>query len=110
MMRNQAMTKARANRKHIIYRLTVRKMVYVGITFVDDKIGAEKSLRRRWQKHVRRALTENKNWKLCKAIRTHGAEKFTVEILEIVKGKTAAHDVERAMIRDLDPRLNTDKR
>ena len=84
-------------------------MAYVGVTHVQ-KGNVIKSLRRRWQKHVRRALTEERNWTLCVAIRKHGAEAFTVEVVEVVRGKANAHNVERALIRELNPKLNSDKR
>lgn len=82
----------------------------MGITYVERRIGVDKSMRRRWQKHVLRALTEDKNWKLCKAIRKHGAEKFVVKIHDVVRGKDAAHELERALIRKMKPKLNTDVR
>ena len=88
--------------------LTVKTHTYVGVTYVEKC--AKTSLRRRWQKHVRRALTEERNWKLCKAIRKYGPEKFTVEIVEVVRGKTNAHNVERELIRKINPNLNTDIR
>jgi hypothetical protein len=67
-------------------------------------------LKRRWNKHVQRALKEGKSWKLCEAIRKHGAEKFSVRIVAVVRGKTQAHVIEREMIREIRPSLNTDKR
>lgn len=84
-------------------------MTYVGITYVENG-SPIKSLRRRWQKHVRRALTENRDWKLCKAIRKYGPEAFDVTILEVVRGKDAAHTLERELIRTIKPNLNTDVR
>jgi hypothetical protein len=101
--------KKRSDRNHIIYELRVRKMLYIGVTYVDNG-SPEKSLRRRWQKHVRRALTENKSWKLCEAIRKHGPEKFQISIVKVVRGKSTAHTLERQMIRELNPRLNSDVR
>ena len=84
-------------------------MVYIGMTHVENG-SPTKSLRRRWLKHVQRAMAENKTWNLCEAIRKYGPDAFTVEIVEVVRGKTAAHDVERQLIRDLKPKLNTDVR
>lgn len=84
-------------------------MVYIGVTYVEDR-SPVKSLRRRWQKHVRRALTENRDWKLCKAIRDYGPEAFDVSIVRIVRGKEAAHEIERDLIRTRKPCLNTDVR
>lgn len=79
------------------------------MTYVENR-SPTKSLIRRWQKHVRRALTEDKSWKLCVAIRKHGPEAFDVEIVQIVRGKAEAHKVERDLIRARNPKLNTDVR
>lgn len=101
--------KRRTDRNHIVYKLAVRGDVYVGVTHVAGG-NKNKSLKRRWQKHVRRALTEDRNWKLCKAIRKHGPEAFEVIIVAVVRGKVNAHNYERELIRKLNPKLNTDKR
>lgn len=101
--------KRRLDRNHIVYSLAVGKLEYIGVTYVEDR-SPSKSLRRRWQKHVRRALTEGRDWSLCKAIRKYGAEAFEVCVLEVVRGKSAAHIRERELIRSLRPRLNTDVR
>ena len=101
--------KKRSDRKHIVYVLTVAGKSYVGVTYVHDN-DPKKSLRRRWQKHVRRALTENRNWKLCVAIRKYGKDKFSTDIVKVVRGKATAHEVERTLIRSLKPKLNTDDR
>lgn len=101
--------KKRTDRNHLIYEIRAGKLVYVGLTYVTDG-NAAKSLRRRWQKHVRRALTENKNWRLCKAIRDYGPEAFDVTVIKIIRGKDAAHAFERDLIRTTNPCLNTDVR
>lgn len=101
--------KARSDRKHIVYSLTVGTREYIGVTFVD-KGRVNASLARRWRKHVNRALTEGRDWKLCVAIRKHGPEAFTVSVLEVVRGKVAAHERERELIRERNPKLNTDVR
>lgn len=101
--------KKRSDRKHIVYELSVGSMSYIGVTFVE-KQSPKRSMRRRWQKHVRRALTENRDWKLCKAIRKHGPKAFSVQVLEVIRGKSAAHNRERVLIRRYNPLLNTDIR
>lgn len=103
------MRKKRTDRNHIVYSLAVGKHQYIGVTFVEDRSPA-KSLRRRWLKHVQRAMKENRDWALCKAIRKFGADAFVVEVLEIVRGKADAHVRERELIRTLRPVLNTDVR
>lgn len=101
--------KKRCDRNHIIYQIKVGAQVYIGMTHVQ-RGRPNASLQRRWKKHVQRALTENRDWKLCKAIRRHGPERFEVVILQIVRGKENAHKVERSLIRKLNPSLNSDKR
>ena len=101
--------KIRTDRNHIVYSLTVVGLEYVGVTYVENR-SPTKSLRRRWQKHVRRALTEGRDWTLCQAIRKHGPEAFQIEVVEVVRGKPAAHVREREMIRARKPKLNTDVR
>jgi hypothetical protein len=87
----------------------VQSLIYIGVTYVESA-NAKKSLARRWKKHVQRALAERHNWKLCQAIRKHGADSFVVEVIEVVRGKVAAHTRERELIRQLKPKLNTDVR
>lgn len=101
--------KSRSDRKHIIYSLTIKSQEYIGVTHVD-KGKINKSLDRRWRKHVGRAMTEGKMWKLCVAIRKYGPENFQVGVLEIVRGKAEAHIRERELIRERKPKLNTDVR
>ena len=99
--------KARNDRNHMLYVLTcvVTGEQYVGLTVGADR----KALKVRVQKHVRRALTEGRNWTLCAAIREHGPENFTMGILQIVRGKLAAHRHELEVIRINAPALNTAK-
>jgi len=101
--------KRRIDRNHIVYKLSVNTRVYIGITSVENR-NPEYSLKRRWQKHVSRAYREDKNWKLYDAIRKYGPEKFQISIVEIVRGKDAAHQLERELIRELNPKLNSDVR
>ena len=101
--------KSRSDRKHLVYSLSVNGQEYIGLTYVE-KSAINKSLTRRWQKHVRRALTENKKWKLCIAIRKYGPDAFHVGVLDVVRGKSAAHTLERELIKTRKPKLNTDVR
>ena len=97
--------KARSDRNHVVYVLTntTNGEQYVGIT-----VGANKqAVKVRVQKHVRRALTEGRAWTLCEAIRSYGVESFTYGILEIVRGKLAAHRREMEIVRAYAPALNT---
>jgi hypothetical protein len=101
--------KTRSDRNHIIYSIAIGKREYIGVTVVSNRSVA-KSLKRRWQKHVQRAYAEDKGWKLSLAIRKYGPEAFVVETVQIVRGKAAAHAIERDLIRMRKPKLNTDVR
>jgi hypothetical protein len=101
--------KRRTDRKHVIYELVVAGKSYIGMTHVS-KGSPDHSVYRRFRKHVNRALTEGRDWTLCKAIRKHGPDKFEVFILAVVRGKTPAHNLERELIRNLEPTLNSDVR
>jgi RNase P protein component len=104
----KAKRKRRSDRNHILYLLTnvVTQETYVGLTVVSGK-AVKRSLDERWKRHVQRACNETRGWKLCQAIRTHGAESFKREILKVVRGKPVAHRVERQLIVELKPTLNT---
>ena len=99
--------KRRQDTKHAIYMLvnTVTSESYIGITVCGG--GVNKALKVRFQKHVRRALTENKSWALCKNIREHGAEAFVMLLVDIVRGRKPAHAAEREIINTKAPTLNT---
>lgn len=105
----KARRKRRTDRNHIIYSIAIGKREYIGVTYVEDR-SPTKSLARRWRKHVQRAYAEDKSWKLCEAIRKYGPDAFTVEVVQVVRGKAAAHEIERDLIRVRKPKLNTDVR
>ena len=97
--------KRRCDRKHIVYHITnvVTGEFYIGITQGFRK----QDLKVRYQKHIRRALTEGKDWNLCKAIRKWTPEAFYCDIVEVVRGKAAAHALERELISEFKPKLNS---
>ena len=78
---------------------------YIGITVCGSQV--KQAMKVRFQKHVRRALTENKDWALCKSIRKHGAEAFSMILIDIVRGRKAAHAYEREIINGDMPALNS---
>jgi hypothetical protein len=59
------------------------------------------------QKHLRRALTENKDWALCRSLREHGADVHEYGVVEIIRGRKPAHTRERELVRLHQPALNT---
>ncbi len=105
---NKPTRKKRSDRNHVLYKATAPNGdCYVGLTVCD--LSPTKSVRRRWMKHVNRALNDGKDWALCEAIRTLGAEGWKLQVLEKVRGKAAAHAREVELIALLKPCLNTAK-
>ena len=102
--------KKRTDRNHIVYQITVKGKLYIGVT-ANTQSTVDKSVRSRIAKHFYRAQTEGLNWLLCKALRTlECKEDIEYAVLAVVRGKTAAHDYERELIRKMKPALNSDKR
>ena len=98
--------KRRQDTKHAVYVITNRETQeqYVGITVCGQQL--RQALKVRMQKHIRRALTENKAWPLCDNIRAYGADAFEYGVLETVRGRKPAHARERELIREFNPVLN----
>lgn len=99
------MRKRRSDLTHIIYQLTILNMDYIGITGKTQST-INKSVKLRVRKHAERARNENKPWPLYKALRKHGIESVTVTVLEVVRGKAAAHQREVELIKTVQPKLN----
>ena len=107
MMKQKATRKRRQDTKHAVYVITntVTNEQYVGITVCGQQV--RRALKVRIQKHVRRAVTENKDWALCRSIREFGVDAFVYGVLEFVRGRKPAHARERELIREYAPALNT---
>jgi hypothetical protein len=101
--------KRRSDRNQVIYFIedVVTREVYIGLTALSFKGNVFRTLRRRMQKHMQRALAENKNWGLSRALRERGAERFVFGVVEVVRGKKAAHSRETELINTMQPALNT---
>jgi hypothetical protein len=101
--------KRRTDRNHVIYVIRNLKngQEYIGLTAVNYGGNVQRTLIRRFQKHVQRAMSEDKSWGLCRAIRKFGPDRFGISQLEIVRGKKPAHARETELINTLKPRLNT---
>lgn len=101
--------KRRSDRNHVVYMIenTQTGEQYIGITVLSFRGNAKRTLRRRYQKHVQRALNEDKNWALCESIREYGADAHEYTVLEIVRGKKPAHARETELINTYQPQLNT---
>ena len=100
----------RSDRNHIIYQIVGPQGIYVGVT-AKTETTVLKSVRARIAKHFYRAQRETKAWALCELLRSYDSKDLIdVRVMEIVRGKQAAHARERELIRDLNPFYNTDKR
>jgi hypothetical protein len=101
--------KSRSDRKHVIYSIFIKGEEYIGVTFVN-KSAVNKAMTRRWRQHVQRAFKEDTKWKLSEAIRSNGDGNVIISPLIVVRGKAAAFQAERQLIRERQPKLNTDVR
>jgi hypothetical protein len=102
--------KKRTDRNHIIYELVVNGQNYVGVTAKTEST-VNKSVLSRAAKHFYRAKKEHKDWSLCVALRElNDKSEIEVYVLEVVRGKAAAHKREVELRREYKPTLNTDTR
>lgn len=107
----QARRKRRSDRNHIVYRLVINGQSYIGVT-VKDTHNPRASVQRRVSKHWYRRKDETKgHWSLYQTLaQLDSREEIEFEVLHIVRGKSAAHTLERELIREVQPALNTDTR
>jgi hypothetical protein len=101
--------KRRTDRTHVIYILEHGDEFYIGVTAKTESTPL-KSVKTRWNKHVYRSRTEALAWRLCERLRDTDAQGWTLGIIEVIRGKAAAHQRERELIREYQPTLNTDVR
>jgi group I intron endonuclease len=101
--------KRKAHKKHLLYKLHNRltDQDYIGVTALIYNGNANKTLHRRFQKHVQRANAEKKQWQLSKSIQKYGKDAFENSILEIFNDKAMAHKKETRLINRFKPKLNT---
>jgi len=98
--------KKRSDRNHLIYQLGCLETgdTYIGITSLRGK-RIDKALATRWQQHQYRAMNQNKDWALCKAIRAN--KDWVYEAICVIRGKAEAHAKEVSLIDEMQPTLNT---
>ena len=100
--------KLRSDRNHVLYRVEWIDTgdSYIGLTVAQGHAFL-RSVKVRWQKHVSRAMCEDKNWSFCAAIRDNADAVWRYEVLEVVRGRKPAHQRERQLIAEYEPNLNT---
>ena len=108
-METKKTRKKRTDRLHVIYKIMSGTDFYIGVTARTEST-ILKSVRVRMNKHLYRSRSEDKSWALYEALRDRGPQSFVYQIVAVVRGKSAAHQLERALIRELRPNLNTDVR
>jgi hypothetical protein len=109
MHKNQMnIRKKRSDRNHVIYRVCnlTTGDDYIGLTVADGRAFL-RSVKVRFQKHVSRALKEDKNWAFCRALRENDILSWDYEVLEVIRGRKNAHQRERELISEFSPSLNT---
>jgi hypothetical protein len=102
------MRKKRSDRNHVLYRVLCEDTgdTYIGLTVADGQ-AYRRAVKVRWQKHLSRAKCENKGWLLYEALRRLTGTSWSYEVLEVIRGRKAAHQRERVLIESLEPTLNT---
>jgi hypothetical protein len=83
--------------------MSIGDQSYIGLTVANGRAFG-KAVKLRVQKHISRAMIEQKDWSICDAIR--GAEVVEYEVLEVIRGRKPAHQRERVLIKELEPTLN----
>jgi hypothetical protein len=96
--------KKRCDRNYILYELIGPDgSNYIGLTVALGQ-AYNKSVKIRTQKHVSRALKENKNWSLCNYLRV--VDYIEYRVLEVIRGRKNAYNRERELISEINPVLN----
>ena len=98
------MRKKRSDRNYVLYQLTVDEQTYIGLTVAVGRAFL-RSVKVRVQKHISRAMVEDKDWTLCAALRH--ADHIQYSVIEVVRGRKNAYQRERELIAEYQPDLNT---
>ena len=102
------MRRKRNDRKYVLYQIVAEDTGdnYIGLTVATGRAFL-RSVKVRVQKHMSRAKREDKNWALCEFIRQNPDAALTYEVLDVVRGRKKAYEIERQYIEEFQPTLNT---
>lgn len=100
--------KKRSDRNHIIYEIvnTANGKSYIGITAAIGR-RFHYSAKLRLQKHFSRARRENKDWALYRDMRENDQSVYDLFIVDVVRGKKLAHQIEVELIKEFNYELNS---
>jgi hypothetical protein len=100
--------KKRNDRNHIVYEIvnTENGKSYIGITAAIGR-RFQYSAKLRLQKHFSRARREDKQWALYIDMREHEQEVYQLFIVDIVRGKALAHQIEVELLKEFQYELNS---
>lgn len=100
--------KKRNDRNHVIYQITCPNTgdFYIGLTVAVGRAFLN-SVKVRLQKHLSAAKCDGKDWAFSEFIRNNPDVDLNYEVLEVVRGRKAAHSRERELIALYTPTLNT---
>jgi len=102
------MRKKRSDRNHVIYEIvnTLTGASYLGITVAIGR-RFHYSAHLRFQKHQSRAKKENKQWALYIDMRENDPSVYELFIVDVVRGKALAHEIETKLLKKFNYELNS---
>ena len=102
------MRKKRSDRNHVIYEIVniLTGASYLGVTACIGR-RVHYSAHLRFLKHQSRARREKHSWALYTDMNEYGPECYELFIVEVVRGKAAAHRLETELLKEFNYELNS---
>ena len=102
------MRKKRSDRNHVIYEIvnTLTGASYLGITACIGR-RVHYSAHLRFLKHQSRARKEKRNWALYIDMRENDPSVYELFIVDVVRGKALAHQIETKLLKKYNYELNS---
>ena len=100
--------KKRSDRNHVIYEIvnTLTGASYLGITACIGR-RVHYSAHLRFLKHQSRARKEKRNWALYIDMRENDPSVYELFIVDVVRGKALAHQIETKLLKKYNYELNS---